>query len=289
MCKLLRRYRAARTVLRSSIAIVIGPTPPGTGVSRPARARDGRVDVADEPAVGAVDADVDDRRALASPCRRVTMPGDADRGDEHVGARASRAARSRVREWQIVTVACRCRRSSATGLPTMSLRPITTAFAPSSSTPYSSSSASTPSGVPGTCAGVPARSRPALTGWKPSTSLTGSTARITRPSSMLAGQRQLDEDAVDRVVGVQLGDERRAARPRSSSSGRRRSRASIPTSSVALCFMPDVDVGGRIVADEHRREADRPRERGHLARRPRRGSARRAPSRPSASRSRAPE
>ena len=45
-------YRAARTVLRSSMAIVIGPTPPGTGVRS---ARDlGRagVDVADEPAVG---------------------------------------------------------------------------------------------------------------------------------------------------------------------------------------------------------------------------------------------
>ena len=45
---------------------------------------------------------------------------------------ASRAteANATVREWQIVTVACRCSSSSAIGLPTMSLRPMTTARAP---------------------------------------------------------------------------------------------------------------------------------------------------------------
>jgi len=37
------------------------------------------------------------------------------------------AGRSRVREWQIVTVACRCSSRSAIGFPTISLRPITTA------------------------------------------------------------------------------------------------------------------------------------------------------------------
>ena len=57
---------AASSVLRSSIAIVIGPTPPGTGVIRPARsARGVEVDVADEPVVGAVDPDVDHRRRPA--------------------------------------------------------------------------------------------------------------------------------------------------------------------------------------------------------------------------------
>ena len=52
----------------------------------------------------------------------------------------------------------------------------------------------------------------------------------------LRGQRQLDEDAVDRVVGVQLRDEveqlalGRLLRQAQVS-------ASIPTSSVALCFI----------------------------------------------------
>ena len=57
---------AASSVLRSSIAIVIGPTPPGTGVISPARSAAGvEVDVADQAVVGAVDADVDHRRRRA--------------------------------------------------------------------------------------------------------------------------------------------------------------------------------------------------------------------------------
>ena len=76
--------------MASSIAIVIGPTPPGTGVIAPATSLTGvEVDVADEPVVGAVGADVDHRRARlhhlgADQARR------ADRGDEDVGARADR-------------------------------------------------------------------------------------------------------------------------------------------------------------------------------------------------------
>ena len=56
--------------MRSSIAIVIGPTPRGTGVMQ-RRALGGgvEVDVADEPVVGPVDADVDHRRARLAPSR----------------------------------------------------------------------------------------------------------------------------------------------------------------------------------------------------------------------------
>ena len=42
--------------------------------------------------------------------------------------------RSAVREWQMVTVALRFSSSIATGMPTMLLRPITTAFLPEIST-----------------------------------------------------------------------------------------------------------------------------------------------------------
>ena len=54
------------TVFASSIAIVIGPTPPGTGVIAPATSRTAsKSDVADEAVVGAVGADVDHGRARA--------------------------------------------------------------------------------------------------------------------------------------------------------------------------------------------------------------------------------
>ena len=46
-----------------------------------------------------------------------------------------------------------------------------------------------------------------MTGWKPSTSLPGSIASITVGLVDLVGKRQLDEDAVDGVVGVELGEE----------------------------------------------------------------------------------
>ena len=50
-------------------------------------------------------------------------------------ARRQVAARSRVREWQWVTVALAASSSAASGLPTSCERPTTTASAPSSSTP----------------------------------------------------------------------------------------------------------------------------------------------------------
>ena len=90
--------RAASSVLRSSIAIVIGPTPRGTGVMQPrALGRGVEVDVADQPVVGAVDADVDHRRALLDPVA-LHHPRAPDRGDEHVGAAAhvGQVARARV-------------------------------------------------------------------------------------------------------------------------------------------------------------------------------------------------
>ena len=68
----LASWRRASSVLRMSMAMVMGPTPPGTGVmARRLRAHGREVHVAGQLArVEAVDADVDDDRALASPCRR---------------------------------------------------------------------------------------------------------------------------------------------------------------------------------------------------------------------------
>ena len=122
-------------MLTSSIVIVIGPTPPGTGVIQPATSRHaGEIDVAAQLAgVVAVHADVDDDRAgLDHVGGERVAP--ADRGHHDVGL-ARVVARSAVALWQMVTVALACKSSSAIGLPTVLLRPITTACLPRSATP----------------------------------------------------------------------------------------------------------------------------------------------------------
>ena len=83
----------------------------------------------------------------------VTSRGEPDRGDSTSASRQT-AARSRVREWQCVTVALAASSSWASGLPTRIERPTTTARAPSSSAPASRSSSITPAGVHGTIASV---------------------------------------------------------------------------------------------------------------------------------------
>ncbi len=81
-------------------------------------------------AVGeAVDADVDDGRAglMKSAVTNAGRPMAATRMSAcaaHLGEVAWSC------EWQMVTVALSCSSRSAMGLPTMSLRPMTTAFLP---------------------------------------------------------------------------------------------------------------------------------------------------------------
>ena len=92
--------------------MVIGPTPPGTGVIAPATATARvEVDVADEPAlpsgaVDAVDADVDHRRARLDPVA-LHHARPADRGDQDVGAAADRGevAGARMRDRHRAAVA----------------------------------------------------------------------------------------------------------------------------------------------------------------------------------------
>ena len=87
-------------MLESSIAIVIGPTPPGTGVIAPATWRtDSKSTSPDQHRLGAVGAHVDHHGARPT-ISAVTSAGRPDRGHQHVGLAATRRARSRVREWQ---------------------------------------------------------------------------------------------------------------------------------------------------------------------------------------------
>ena len=83
------------------------------------------------------------------------------------------AGRSRVREWAMVTVQSACSSSCATGRPTSTERPSTTARLPDRSPSASRSRIMQPSGVQGRSAGRPLASRPALISVRPSTSLSG--------------------------------------------------------------------------------------------------------------------
>ena len=147
--------------------------------------------------------------------------------------------------------------SAATGLPTRSERPTTTASAPSSATSWRRSSSITPAGVHGRRPGRPLASSPAEIGVSPSTSLAGSISSRQRGAVDLRRRRELEQDARDRGVVVEA--RAAAARP---PRGRRRagsrwSKPSMPTSARGLLLAADVDRRGRVVADEHGRQAGR--------------------------------
>src|SRR5262249_47529550 len=153
------RASAAVTVFLSSMAMVIGPTPPGTGVmcaARP-RARSNSTSPISLPSAPRfVPTSITTAPGLIqSPRTSCALPIAATR----TSAPPTSAARSRVREWQIVTVAWRSSSRKAAGLPTRLLRPTTVARAPLSSTPVLSSRRMMPSGVHGRRPGCPATRR----------------------------------------------------------------------------------------------------------------------------------
>ena len=156
---------AAVTVLSSSSAVVTGPTPPGTGVSAPARPDDRRrVDVADQVAVSSGVVPTSITTAPGADVLGPEHPRTAHRRDQHVRLGSSAPAGRRSASGRSVTVASRASSSTATGLPTTRLRPTTTTRLPASSTPWSSSIRITAAAVAGAKAGSPAVSRPRLRG-----------------------------------------------------------------------------------------------------------------------------
>src|SRR5882724_4802617 len=120
--------------------IVIGPTPPGTGVIAAARS------LADSNSTSPHSLPLGKR---LTPTSITTAPGliQSPRTNRafpiattKTSARPTSSRKLAVREWQIVTVACFSSSISATGLPTILLRPTTTAFFPLSSQPTAASS-----------------------------------------------------------------------------------------------------------------------------------------------------
>ena len=160
-----------------------------------------------------------------------------------------------MRLWQTVTVAFAPSSRRATGSPTRFERPTITASAPSSSTPSWRSSSITPRGVQGTRPGLPWASRPALAGVSPSTSLAGSIAATTASGSICSGS-----GSWTRMPSTSSSSLSAATSSSSSScSTRRRARggpsACRPPRRPRACG--DVDLRGRVVADQHGRQPRR--------------------------------
>jgi len=127
--------RAASIVLTISMVTVIGPTPPGTGVIAEATSATAAKSTSPHslPAVSRfIPTSITTAPGFTIPAvsmlRRPTAA-------TTTSARRVCSARSGVMLWQMVTVAFACKSSSAIGLPTVLLRPITTACRPRSTRP----------------------------------------------------------------------------------------------------------------------------------------------------------
>ena len=150
-------------------------------------------------------------------------------------ARRTKSARFSVREWQMVTVQFSRSSIMARGFPTMFERPTTTAFAPDSGTPASFRSRTQPAGVHGSSGARPRSSRPALIGWKPSTSFSGATEAVTRSEFMPRGSGSctrmplIDSSAFSRAISESTSSSVAV-------SGRRTVTERIPTQPHAFCL-----------------------------------------------------
>src|SRR3954454_13965634 len=164
---------AARTTFCSSIARVIGPTPPGLGATWPATST---TSGATSPAIFP--------STLLTPTSSTATPGFTSAEVISPGTPAAAttmsavrtcAARSRVPVWHSVAVAFSLLRvsRSPSGRPTVTPRPTTTTSAPAIGTSWRRSSSTMSFGVHGSGAGCPRTSQPRLVGWSPSASFSG--------------------------------------------------------------------------------------------------------------------
>src|SRR5262249_18135128 len=153
---------AARMQFSSSMAIVIGPTPPGTGVIQPATLL--TASKSTSPASLPSDSRLMPTSMTQAPGLTISAPMSFGRPTAAIRRSALRhmPARSALFEWQMVTVASFCKSRWASGWPTMFERPTTTACRRATCTPACSMRRMQASGVPGTTPGRPAMSAPRL-------------------------------------------------------------------------------------------------------------------------------
>ena len=191
----------------------------------------------------------------------------ADGGDQEVGA-CGRPRRGRgVRECAIVTVQFSRRRSAAIGLPTMVLRPTTTACRPRERDAVAPERLDDPGGRAGDEARL-VEPEPADVDRMEAVDvlLRVDPVEDVGASAGLAGQRQLHEDAVDGAGRRSAGRGARRARARRVVAGQQVAEAREPRLGAGAGLRADVDPGGGVVADQHRR-------RGRAAGRPRAATA----------------
>ena len=258
-------------MLASSIAIVIGPTPPGTGVIRAATSATSAV--ATSPTRPA--------SVRFIPTSTTVAPGFTQsartisgRPTAAIRTSASRqaAARSRVREWQTVTVALAFTSRLAIGRPTRIERPITTDYGALELDPGAIED------LDHARRGARHESDERLVGLEverladadpPLAEVAGVDGR--QAVDVLAGgdlgedgvlidvrgKGHLDEDPVDLGIAVEAGDERHEVRLGDVAGELVMDRAD-PGLLARLPLVADVDVRGGVVADEHGRQPRRP-------------------------------
>mmetsp|Transcript_106347 Transcript_106347/g.343050 ORF Transcript_106347/g.343050 Transcript_106347/m.343050 type:complete len:245 (+) Transcript_106347:459-1193(+) len=216
-----RLWRARFSVFFMSMAMVMGPTPPGTGV------------MAEATALASAKCTSPTRRwplffvassTALMPTSMTTQPGFSQSPRTNsalpmaattMSAPRTCASMSRVREWTTVTVASMDCSNAATGMPTMFERPRTTAFLPRMSTLLRWSSSMQPAGVQGMARGgsPPLRQRlPMFRAAKPSASFSTLMAFRIVGSSMCSGRGSCTRMAWTRGSALSLcTSSRRAA------------------------------------------------------------------------------
>ena len=241
--------RRSSTMLVSSIARVIGPTPRGSGETQPATSQTSACDVAGDLAVDARDADVEHGRAGLDHVGGDDA-GHAGGGDDDVGAAARGRRGRRVPVWQSVTVAFSVRRVSSrpSGRPTVRPRPTTTTSAPAIWTPWRRSSSMAPTGVHGSGPASPSTSLPRLVGCRPSTSLSGSTRESSANSSSPVGCCTRKPVHAGSALSSSMTASTSAWVARGGQVAADRGDADL---GAVLVLGADVPVGAGVVADQH--------------------------------------
>ncbi len=170
----------------------------------------------------------------------------------------------------MVTVASRCRSSNAIGFPTISLRPMTTACRPAIGICSRTSSSITPDGVHATSAGRFCTINPTLIGVNPSTSFAGAMVSNTRwAASAPIAFGNGDWTRMPSCTGLSFSRSTSASVSASVAfAGSRCRSARKPGLATRLELVTDVNLGGRVVADQNDGQARWPamaaRERGNL-------------------------
>ena len=140
------------------------------------------------------------------------------------------------------------------GRPTRFERPTTTQWFPAGSCPVRRSISTTPLGVQGASTSpAPVARRPTLRGWKPSDVLGGVDGHQHARLVDLGGERELNQNAVNSRVCIELVHEREQLGFRSV--GRQGDLAGVEAELAGIpIFHAHVDLARGIIANEHCRE-----------------------------------